>query len=309
MMKTLFYLIIRIRLHILWYSKMHCSRGERWHNGQGSDVTVSSGWKQVLGDVNEAAKTAAKKINSKIRRANGKIISVSKILQDWFVHTHKEPGTWNKAGAACGCRVLWLAHFLIKDTSSRQSSLTHGLQRSRWYQDNILVHFHADAMIGLKERSIQTWWPYLLVRRQCDIQIADGGLRNALGGFWLFQKGEAPAGLLTHISDLKTTEGKTMRTFCKVRSTNMTNIQKKTSQVLFGSSWTSSVPAGCKDSIWILSSRWSLTTNVLTSFLPRWRTLRPVFSLRLLVIEFLFISYLLDTFSDPPQLWASLDRK
>lgn len=61
MMKTLFYLIIRIRLHILWYSKMHCSRGERWHNGQGSDVTASSGWRQVLGDVNEAAKTAEKK--------------------------------------------------------------------------------------------------------------------------------------------------------------------------------------------------------------------------------------------------------
>lgn len=29
MMKNLFYLIIRIRLHILWYSKMHCRRGER----------------------------------------------------------------------------------------------------------------------------------------------------------------------------------------------------------------------------------------------------------------------------------------
>lgn len=41
MMKNLFYLIIRIRLHILWYSKMHCRRVERWYNGQSGDVIVS----------------------------------------------------------------------------------------------------------------------------------------------------------------------------------------------------------------------------------------------------------------------------
>lgn len=207
MMKTLFYLIIRIRLHILWYSKMHCSRGERWHNGQGSDVTVSSGWKQVLGDVNEAAKTAAKKSTVKWGEQMENHFSVKN--PPGLICTHTQGARHvEQACAACGCRVVWLAHFLIKDTSSRQSSLTYGLQRSPWCQDNILVHFHAGAMIGLKKRNIQTRWPYLLVRRQRDIQIADGGLRNALGGFWFFQKGEASAGLLTHISDLKTTEGK-----------------------------------------------------------------------------------------------------
>lgn len=62
------------------------------------------------------------------------------------------------------------------------------------------------AMTGLQKSNIQTRRANLLVRRQCDIQIADGGLRHALAGFWFFQKGEASAGLLTHISDLKPTE-------------------------------------------------------------------------------------------------------
>lgn len=41
MMKNLFYLIIRIRLHILRYSKMRCRRVERWYNGKSRDVIVS----------------------------------------------------------------------------------------------------------------------------------------------------------------------------------------------------------------------------------------------------------------------------
>lgn len=65
---------------------MHCSRGERWHNRRGSGVTVSSGWKQNVGDVNEAAKTAAR-MDSKIRKEKSSV----KDLQDGL-NTHKEPG-------------------------------------------------------------------------------------------------------------------------------------------------------------------------------------------------------------------------
>lgn len=62
---------------------MHCSRGERWHNRRGSDVTVSSGWEQNGGDVNEAAK-----IDSKIKKENS---SVSKTFRIGL-NTHNEPG-------------------------------------------------------------------------------------------------------------------------------------------------------------------------------------------------------------------------
>lgn len=64
-----------------------------------------------------------------------------------------------------------------------------------------------------KTENIQTRTHYLLVGWQCDIQIADGSRRNALGGFWFFKEGEAAAGLLTHISNLKTVEEKIMTMF------------------------------------------------------------------------------------------------
>lgn len=59
-----------------------------------------------------------------------------------------------------------------------------------------------------KTENIQTRTHYLLVGWQCDIQIADGSWRNALGGFWFSKEGDAAAGLLTHISNLKTVEDK-----------------------------------------------------------------------------------------------------
>lgn len=40
---------------------------------------------------------------------------------------------------------------------------------------------------------------------QCDVQVANGGLRKAFSRFRLFQEGEAAARLLAHISDLKKT--------------------------------------------------------------------------------------------------------
>lgn len=49
MMKNLFYLIIRIRLHILWYSKMHCRRGERWHNGEQGRYSERGGGNKIQG--------------------------------------------------------------------------------------------------------------------------------------------------------------------------------------------------------------------------------------------------------------------
>lgn len=64
-----------------------------------------------------------------------------------------------------------------------------------------------------KTENTQTRSHYLLVGWQCDIQIADSNLWNALDGFWFFKEGEAAAGLLTHISNLKTVEEKIMTMF------------------------------------------------------------------------------------------------
>lgn len=123
MMKSQFYLIIRIRLHILWYSMMHCRRGERWHNGQSQVVIVSGpvetkfrGWiwssknnKRHCKKSSGLIKTQTAKIITKAGKKNKKINQFLVISQHHnkqthecffvsklFIWTHSEPGNKTK---------------------------------------------------------------------------------------------------------------------------------------------------------------------------------------------------------------------
>lgn len=66
------YLIIRIRLHILWYSKMHCRRGERWHNGEQGSYSERGGGNKIQG---------MKMEQQKQQKASEKIYEINKNKQ------------------------------------------------------------------------------------------------------------------------------------------------------------------------------------------------------------------------------------
>lgn len=129
MMKNQFYLIIRIRLDILWYSKMHCRRGERWQNGQQGRYSERGGGNKIQGMKMEQQKQqkASEKvygINKNKRQNNkskSKIISVScdqstpqqtNKWEDFFLHNSYVPtvsqAIEQSTMCMCGCMcTLW----------------------------------------------------------------------------------------------------------------------------------------------------------------------------------------------------------
>lgn len=96
------YLIIRIRLQILWYSKMHCRRGERWHNGEQGRYSERGGRNKIQGMKMEQQKQqkasekiyGINKINSKITKAKAKQVQ-------FLVNNHHHNKDTNKKCPFC----------------------------------------------------------------------------------------------------------------------------------------------------------------------------------------------------------------
>lgn len=53
--------------------------------------------------------------------------------------------------------------------------------------------------------------PYLPHRGKRDVQVADGGLREAFGGLTLFEEGKPAAGFLAGVSHLEREDWSTLR--------------------------------------------------------------------------------------------------
>lgn len=240
MMKNLFYLIIRIRLHILWYSKMHCRRGERWHNGEQGRYSERGGENKIQGMKMEQQKQqkASEKIflgliksKRQNNKSKSKIISVSCdqstpqqtnkwevsvlfLRNNFYVPTESqaiEQSTMSMCGCMCTLWGLMTGTGFNTNKRHKQQAVISGPNELQWLlsMSGNFLYFSFIYMwmiwYGLKGWTVQTWCSYLLVGWQCDIQITYGSLWKAFAGFWLSQEGEAAAWLLAHISDLQKT--------------------------------------------------------------------------------------------------------
>lgn len=179
MMKNLFYLIIRIRLHILWYSKMHCRRGERWHNGEQGRYSERGGENKIQGMKMEQQKQqkASEKIflgliksKRQNNKSKSKIISVSCdqstpqqtnkwevsvlfLRNNFYVPTESqaiEQSTMSMCGCMCTLWGLMTGTGFNTNKRHKQQAVISGPNELQWLLSVFQFHLHVDDMIWPK---------------------------------------------------------------------------------------------------------------------------------------------------------------